>query len=56
MWRQIDVQVPTADPLAIDKVGFLIGVSQYMAIHKEFISYRNTKCVSQYITIFPFSI
>ena len=30
-------------------------INQYIAIHKEFILYHNTKCVSQYIANFPSS-
>ena len=33
-----------------------VTIYRYIAIHKKFISHRNTKCVSQYIATFPFSI
>ena len=31
-----------------------VTIYRYIAIHKEYILYRNTKCVLQYIAIFPY--
>ena len=39
--------------LSRSMMGSALGVSQYITIHKKFISYRNMKCVSQYIVTSP---